>query len=277
MIHGIAAQSRWLDFRETLTFSANNGSFALSGQDAVLEYDQKFFTLDGSARAFTVTGQDASFVAPLAISALTHTTAETGVTGATKTYTNVDIGAVTPDRKIILFVSKISASVTVTGASLLPNADENLSRAGTLTLLGGNGSTSHYYTVVFEVPDNYTTASIVLTFSGTTARDVFTHAALVTGTMLDKSATAYQTNAVGTSASISSVTTEEGGLVLGLLNLVSTASNVSWTNVTKLTDGGTSNGFEHSYAAQKASGSTITVTASWTSSVAYRLLVAVYR
>ncbi len=277
MIHGVAAQTRWRDFREALTVAANTGSFALAGQTALLEYDQKVFTVDAAARAFTVTGQDASFVAPLSATALTHTTAETGITGTTKSYTGVDIGTVTPDRKIVFFVAKIGATVTVTDATLLPNADANLTKTGTITLLGGNGSTSHYYTIVFDVPDNYTTATITLTFSGTTARDVHTHAALVTGTMLSKTATAYQSNGTATTGSVSSVTTEEGGLVLGLLNLVSTASNVSWTNVTKLTDGGTSNGFEHSYAAQKASGSTITVTASWTSSVAYRLLVAVYR
>lgn len=297
MIHGVAAQARWRDFREALTVSGQPGSFAIAGQNADLIFRERLIAAAGSyalagqaagfkfadfeiaanAAAYTTSGQSASLIKPLTATALTHTTAETGVTGTSKSFTAVDIGTATADRKIVLLVGKLAASVTITAASLLPNDDSNLSKTGAITLLGGNGSTSHYYSIVFSVPDNYSTATITLTFSGTTARDLHTHAVLVTGDLVSTTATAYQSSGTGTSASVSNVTTQDNGLAFGMISVGSAGSSYNWSVLTKLADGATSNSTEQTYAAAKTTGATISPSLSWTGSANYRLLVAVYR
>lgn len=58
MIHGVAALTRWRDFREALDFYPDAGSVSVTGKDAVLEYDQKYFNLTAAAGALSVTGRD---------------------------------------------------------------------------------------------------------------------------------------------------------------------------------------------------------------------------
>lgn len=84
MIHGVAAATRWRDFRQALSLFPLAGVISLNGKDATLEYDQKVFVLPSAAGSYTFSGQIATLGDPYASSNVLLINFD-GVDGATTT------------------------------------------------------------------------------------------------------------------------------------------------------------------------------------------------